>query len=101
MRYQMQVQAFQLLILALAAVSWLMLLRSWKSWLKARLDARVAAALAGGDRPEPVTGLSNYEQAEVADAMFRAAQARPWERVASILVAFGVPAVFAILAMFG
>ena len=56
-----------------------------------RLDARVEAARARGERVRDIPGLSNYEQAEIADAMHRADQAKPWEKNVGFGIAFGVP----------
>ena len=80
-----------ILLLVGAGFAWLMMLRSWRAWLGPRLDARVAAALARGERPAQIRGLSNYEQAEVAAKIHRAEQARPWERAVGFGIAFGAP----------
>ena len=67
------------------------LLRSWRAWLGPRLDARVQAALVRGERPKPIRGLANYEQAEVAAKLHRADQALAWEKSVGFGIAFGVP----------
>ena len=85
--------ALHILLLAGAGFAWLMMLKSWHAWLGPRLDARVAAALARGERLKPIRGLSNYEQAEVADKLHRAEQTLPWERAVGFGIAFGVPLV--------
>ena len=59
-------------LLAGAVFACFMLLLSWRAWMGPRLDARVEAARARGERIRDIPGLSNYEQAEIADAMHRA-----------------------------
>ena len=44
-------------------------------------------------------GLSNYEQAKVADAMHRADQAKPWEKSLGFGIAFGVPLAVVLLVL--
>lgn len=89
----------QILLLAGAGVAWLMLKSAWRAWVNPRLDARVEAAWARGERVRNIPGLSNYEQAEIADAMHRADQAKPWEKSLGFGIAFGVPIVIVLLVL--
>ena len=83
--------AASVLLLAGAAFAWLMMLHEWHGWLDPRLDARVKAPLARGERPMPIRGLAKYEHAEVAAKLYRAEQVLPWERGVGFGIAFGVP----------
>ena len=88
------------LMLAGSAFAWFMLPRAWKAWLAPRLDARVRAANECGEQPPRIRGLSNYEQAEIADALHREAHMTVRERAFGFAITCGVPLAVVLVAFF-
>jgi len=94
------VSGFQIALLVRAGFAWLMLMHSWSVWLEPRLEARRQAALARGEVPEKIKGLSNYAAADIGEKIHREAQAHVWERWVGRGIVIAIPVVTACLVIY-
>lgn len=81
------------LLLIGTIIAWIGLMLSWARYIHDVAERRRTAAVAQGETPPDIKGVSNYERADLREKTHRAMKITPREKWIGRALYFGVPAI--------
>ena len=86
-----------LLLLIGTIIAWIGLMLSWARYIHDATERRRTAAVAQGETPPDIKGVSNYERADLRTKTHRTMKITPHEKWIGRGLFFGVPAIIFIV----